>query len=58
MFTGLLGATALVTITDPLYYKWLAPKRWLYLALQWPFHWLIVRRSLARMAAHCSEAAR
>ena len=33
VFTGLLGATALVTITDPLYYKWLAPKRWLYLAL-------------------------
>lgn len=30
---------------------------WLYLALVWPFHWLIVRRSLARMAAHCSEAA-
>ena len=33
VFTGLLGATALVTITDPLYYKWLAPKRWLFLAL-------------------------
>ena len=30
VFTGLLGATALVTITDPLYYKWLAPKRWLF----------------------------
>ena len=33
MFTGLLGAAALVTITDPLYYKWLAPRRWLYLGL-------------------------
>ena len=33
VFTGLLGATALVTITDPLYYKWLAPKRWLFLAV-------------------------
>ncbi|MQT71814.1 DUF2914 domain-containing protein, partial [Pseudomonas sp. FSL R10-0071] len=30
VFTGLLGAAALVTITDPLYYKWLAPRRWLY----------------------------
>ncbi|KQB52964.1 hypothetical protein AQS70_12420, partial [Pseudomonas endophytica] len=33
VFTGLLGAAALVTITDPLYYKWLAPRRWLYLGL-------------------------
>lgn len=32
-FTGLLGAAALVSITDPLYYKWLAPRRWLFLAL-------------------------
>ncbi|KAF1033350.1 MAG: hypothetical protein GAK37_00156 [Pseudomonas sp.] len=33
IFTGLLGAAALVSITDPLYYKWLAPKRWLFLTL-------------------------
>ena len=33
VFTGLLGAAALVSITDPLYYKWLAPKRWLFLGL-------------------------
>jgi hypothetical protein len=33
VFTGLLGAAALVSITDPLYYKWLAPRRWLFLAL-------------------------
>ncbi|NMZ71458.1 DUF5924 family protein, partial [Pseudomonas peli] len=33
IFTGLLGAAALISITDPLYYKWLAPKRWLFLAL-------------------------
>ena len=33
VFTGLLGAAALVTITDPLYYRWLAPRRWLFLAL-------------------------
>ena len=33
VFTGLLGAAALVTITDPLYYKWLAPRRWLYLGM-------------------------
>ncbi|WP_296260434.1 MULTISPECIES: DUF5924 family protein [unclassified Pseudomonas] len=32
-FTGLLGAAGLVSITDPLYYKWLAPRRWLFLAL-------------------------
>jgi hypothetical protein len=32
-FTGLLGAAALVSIIDPLYYKWLAPRRWLFLAL-------------------------
>lgn len=33
VFTGLLGASALVSIIDPLYYKWLAPRRWLFLAL-------------------------
>ncbi|QXI28676.1 DUF5924 family protein [Pseudomonas vanderleydeniana] len=33
IFTSLLGAAALVSITDPLYYKWLAPKRWLLLGL-------------------------
>ncbi|MGV8843402.1 MAG: DUF5924 family protein [Pseudomonas sp.] len=32
LFTGLLGAAALVSIIDPLYYKWLAPRRWLFLA--------------------------
>ncbi|MDU9393449.1 DUF5924 family protein [Pseudomonas sp. zfem002] len=33
IFTGLLGAAGLVSITDPLYYKWLAPRRWLFMAL-------------------------
>ncbi|SEM64881.1 Protein of unknown function [Pseudomonas sp. ok272] len=33
VFTGLLGAAALISIIDPLYYKWLAPRRWLFLAL-------------------------
>lgn len=32
-FTGLLGAAGLISITDPLYYKWLAPRRWLFMAL-------------------------
>ncbi|MDX1298004.1 MAG: DUF5924 family protein [Pseudomonas sp.] len=32
LFSGLLAAAALVSIIDPLYYKWLAPKRWLFLA--------------------------
>ena len=32
LFTGLLGAAALVSIIDPLYYKVLAPRRWIYLA--------------------------
>ncbi|WP_252272109.1 DUF5924 family protein [Pseudomonas subflava] len=32
LFTGLLGAAALVAIVDPLYYKWLARRRWLYLS--------------------------
>ncbi|MBC9252916.1 hypothetical protein A9179_21840 [Pseudomonas alcaligenes] len=31
VFTSLLGAAALVAIIDPLYYKWLAARRWLYL---------------------------
>lgn len=31
VFTGLLGIAALVSVIDPLYYNWLAPKRWLYL---------------------------
>ena len=32
IFTGLLIIAALVSITDPLYYRALAPRRWLYLA--------------------------
>lgn len=32
LFSGLLAGAALVSIIDPLYYKWLAPKRWLFLA--------------------------
>ena len=32
LFTGLLGVAALVAITDPLYYKGLARRRWLYLS--------------------------
>ncbi|MHA6491867.1 DUF5924 family protein [Pseudomonas borbori] len=32
LFSGLLAAAALVSIIDPLYYKWLAPRRWLFLA--------------------------
>jgi hypothetical protein len=31
VFTGLLGLAALVAITDPIYFNWLAPRRWLYL---------------------------
>lgn len=33
VFTGLLTAAGLISIIDPLYYKWLAPRRWLFLAL-------------------------
>lgn len=33
VFTGLLAGAGLVSIVDPLYYKWLAPRRWLFLAL-------------------------
>ncbi len=32
VFTLILGAAALVSLVDPLYYKWLAPRRWVYLA--------------------------
>lgn len=32
VFTVLLGIAALVSLVDPLYYKWLAPRRWVYLA--------------------------
>jgi len=32
LFTVLLGLAALVSLIDPLYYKWLAPRRWIYLA--------------------------
>lgn len=31
-FTVLLGLAALVSLVDPLYYKWLAPRRWVYLS--------------------------
>ena len=33
LFTGLLTIAALISIIDPLYYKWLAPRRWAFLAL-------------------------
>ena len=33
IFTGLLGAAGLVSIIDPLYYKWVAPRRWLFMAM-------------------------
>ncbi|BAP42324.1 DUF2914 domain-containing protein [Pseudomonas sp. LJDD11] len=33
LFTALLGAAGLISIVDPLYYRWLAPRRWLFLAL-------------------------
>jgi hypothetical protein len=33
IFTTLLGAAGLISIIDPLYYKWLAPRRWLFMAL-------------------------
>jgi hypothetical protein len=31
VFTLLLGGAALVSLIDPLYYRWLAPRRWVYL---------------------------
>ncbi|MCQ4232703.1 DUF2914 domain-containing protein [Pseudomonas stutzeri] len=31
VFTGLLGGAALISLIDPLYYRWLAPRRWVYL---------------------------
>lgn len=30
VFTSLLVAGAIISIVDPLYYRWLAPRRWLY----------------------------
>lgn len=33
VFTGLLTLAGLVSITDPVYYHWVAPRRWLYLTL-------------------------
>jgi len=33
VFTSLLGAAGLISIIDPLYYDWVAPKRWLFMAL-------------------------
>ncbi len=33
IFTGLLTAAGLVSIIDPLYYKWVAPRRWLFMAM-------------------------
>lgn len=31
VFTLMLGVAALISLVDPLYYKWLAPRRWVYL---------------------------
>jgi hypothetical protein len=33
IFTGLLTVAGLISIIDPLYYKWVAPRRWLFMAL-------------------------
>ncbi|PKM31002.1 MAG: DUF2914 domain-containing protein [Gammaproteobacteria bacterium HGW-Gammaproteobacteria-12] len=33
LFSGLLALAALASITDPIYYRWLAPRRWLLLIL-------------------------
>lgn len=33
VFTTVLGIAGLISITDPLYYHWLAPRRWLFMAL-------------------------
>ncbi|KAA8710274.1 DUF5924 family protein [Pseudomonas cannabina] len=33
VFTAVLGAAGLISIIDPLYYKWLAPRRWLFMTL-------------------------
>ncbi len=33
VFTSLLGLAALVSITDPLYYHWVAPRRWALMVL-------------------------
>lgn len=33
VFTGLLGLAGLASITDPIYYRFVAPRRWLFLAL-------------------------
>lgn len=46
-FTGLLGAAGLISIIDPLYYKWLAPRRWLF-----AMHTLTLFAALARTADH------
>ena len=36
VFTGLLGVAALISLIDPLYYKWLAPRRNISLTLCLP----------------------
>ena len=33
VFTGLLSIAGVVSIVDPLYYKWVAPRRWLFMAM-------------------------
>ena len=33
VFTTVLGIAGLISIIDPLYYHWLAPRRWLFMAL-------------------------
>ncbi|WP_426118726.1 DUF5924 family protein [Pseudomonas sp. DSP3-2-2] len=42
IFTAVLGAAGLVSIIDPLYYKWLATRRWLFMA----FHTLTLFAAL------------
>jgi len=33
IFTGLLTVVGVISIVDPLYYRWVAPRRWLFLAM-------------------------
>ena len=58
VFTGILAAAGLISIIDPLYYKWLAPRRWLYLALHTLTLFAALLTALPLSLIHISEPTR
>src|SRR5690606_41946808 len=48
LFTGLVGAAALIALVDPLYFRWLSTRRWVFLT----YHTFTDRKSTRLNSSH------